>query len=121
MSGLILNTDITELSTLINALSGDIEKADNEALEKVLKALFSLPDFLKELISIQGDLCSTGARELLVTLNPSNSFLRLAAAVRAGDINALIVEHERFLSGVHLSSDHIGKGLMGVTGYESSN
>lgn len=113
-----IKSDAAPLHELVNKLQRSMDK--HPEISEALNKLFSLPDFGKKLVRLDSDYGSAGTGELLVTLNPSDCFRSIAAAVATGDIDALVVEHERFLSEVQLSSEHNGKGKGGVTGQESS-
>lgn len=113
---LTIKCDNTALLKLVDQLRGDINASENADLKQVFKALLGFPNFLKELISIQSNNGSARAGELLVFFNPSDLFLRIAVAIGAGDVDALVVEHKRILSEVQLSSEDNGKVKEGVTG-----
>ncbi|MEH6579570.1 MAG: hypothetical protein V7731_21130 [Amphritea sp.] len=80
-------------------LIDQLESAEkSESVKHLLKSLFDLLEILSELFTVQGDGRSAATGKLFVSLNPTDLFRRLVAAVVAGDINALAIEHKRILS-----------------------
>ena len=78
-------------------LLGQIESAEKSESEATLEHLSEFPTFLSHLFTVQGNGGSTVTGKLLVSLNPSDLFMRLMAAVVAGDINALVIDHKSCL------------------------
>lgn len=98
MMRLVCNTDALEsaLDDLEAALA-----ASSDSLKERVQLLFDVPEFFKELFSFEVDSDAATADETAVLLNPSDRFGVLLAALRAGDVEGLVVEyvgHADFLS-----------------------
>jgi len=71
----------------------------NEQLFKELaECTLNLLDLSVEVRCVQVDDGSAGAGELLVRLDPSDRFGRVTAAITAGDLDGLLVEHIALLN-----------------------
>ena len=91
-SNLVLRIKPSPASETIAELSREIERA-SELLKKRTELLFNLPDFTNQLFTFEVDCSVTNAGEAFVCLNSSNSFAVLLAAIRAGEVDSLIVEY----------------------------
>jgi hypothetical protein len=80
---LTVKCDSTPLLLFINLF--------NRAL-KVSKRSVDLGHFPFELFRVENDFCATRAGEVLVTLYPSDCFLRFAATIFAGEFDLSAVE-----------------------------
>jgi hypothetical protein len=69
-----------------------LEQLSEIALE-VGDGLLGFPKFVEEVGCVNFDVCSAGANELLVRLEPSDAFLRFGSALRARNSDVLAVEH----------------------------
>ncbi|MEH6579568.1 MAG: hypothetical protein V7731_21120 [Amphritea sp.] len=74
-----------------------LESAEKSESEATLEYFFVFLNFSSHLFTVQGDGGSTVTGKLLVSLNPSDLFMRLMAAVVTGDINALVIDHKSCL------------------------
>ena len=67
------------------------------SLKEVLESLFDLPDFFQKLFAFNGYFGSAPANKQVITLEPTDLFRRVLAAILANDIDALVVEHTQLL------------------------
>jgi len=72
----------------------DVVVGFKPSLEQALYGLLSVLEFSKEVRAINVDDGSAPAGELLVRLEPSDRLRRILAAIAAGDVDALVVEHK---------------------------
>lgn len=75
---------------------GDLAES-NASLKKVLQLFLDIPDFFNKIATVKVDESPTGADELFVALEPTDSFRNFSAAFLAGDINRLTIEHRNLL------------------------
>jgi hypothetical protein len=85
-------TETSHFNERLEDLKRDLTYASEETLSKVRELFLDRPDFLKHLIGLETDGNAAGAGNILISLNPSDSFGMLLRAVRTGDFNSLIVE-----------------------------
>jgi len=65
---------------------------------EIIKRIFDLLDFSKEVRTVNIDDSSTSTSELSVRLEPSDRLRRIFSAILAGDVDALTVEHDGLLA-----------------------
>ena len=81
---------ITSLADDVAAAIAETELP--EPAREALQRFFNLPDLAQKLLRIEADAGPAGAGDLTVALHPTDLFRMLPAAIRAGDIDGLIVE-----------------------------
>jgi len=85
---------MASVNALVDAVRSAISESDlSESFKQLLDRFLDGPNLADKLIRIEADLGSAGAGELLVSLHPTDFFRGLPAAIRAGNIDGLVVEN----------------------------
>lgn len=92
-NSIIFNLDSSCFNEQLSMLKAELVNSSEEILCKVRKLLLDTPDFLEKLFRLKIDDGSTRASKVLVSLDPTDCFRMLLAAIRTGDFDSLIVEN----------------------------
>lgn len=67
-----------------------------DELRELLHQLFGLSELFQKLFTFETSVGAAGTSEIVISLNPTDLFRRILIAVKAGDIDGLVVEYAGF-------------------------
>lgn len=82
--------DTAPIQKAIEQLAAALER--DPSLKHSLEALLDTPDRVMNLSTVDNDSGAAGAGDLLVRLEPGDGLAVLLAAVRAGDVEPLVIK-----------------------------